>query len=178
MSKALQTRVHRQLVSLIESGSAYNVANLTSRYQGVGVAGLNWGKPKTTFEIVFTSHPDFLQTHEKQADINMLIATPTLLLSDESDEGMRLIRHIEALAELPEEQRWSTRVANGASDDEDEGDVWLENWLSCLMDDSPAVDRWVRQALIDTIDEELLADIECSIELELEQIAHQRYIEA
>lgn len=172
MSKTLRTRIRRKLVSLIMNGSAYGIARMATASQGIGVAGLAGPRPKTTFRIVFTEHPDFLSVHERQAGVCLnLMSTPSLYLSDEPD-GIRRLRRFEEILGVPKENLWTTRVANGQRDDDD--DVWLEDWLSCLMDDHASVDRRVRQALIREIDESSLEEIEERIEDEINQLADER----
>lgn len=154
------------------NGSAYGIARMATASQGIGVAGLAGSRPKTTFRIVFTEHPDFLSVHERQAGVCLnLMSTPSLYLSDEPD-GIRRLRRFEETLGVPKDNLWSTRVADGQRDDDD--DVWLEDWLSCLMDDDASVDRRVRQALIREIDESSLEEIEERIEDEINQLADER----
>lgn len=175
MSNALQIRIHRALTSLIMAASADKVANLAADLQGLGVAGLSGATPKTEFDLVFTSDLHRLQSHEKHAGVNVLLPTPTLHLSDDDEHVLTKVRHIESVAELPAEQRWSTRVSQGFRDGNE--DVWLNDWLRAVMNDCAAADKAVRRALIESIDDELIADIEDAINLEIAAIAERRYAE-
>lgn len=154
------------------NGSAYGIARMATGSQGIGVAGLAGSRPKTTFRIVFTEHPDFLSVHERQAGVCLrLMSTPSLSLSDEP-HGIRRLRGFEEVFGVPKENLWTTRVANGQCDDDD--DVWLEDWLSGVMDDHASVDRRVRQALIREIDESSLEEIQERIEEEISRLADER----
>lgn len=175
MSKALRTRIRRNLVSLIMTGSTDSIARLATGDQGIGIAGLGSSSPKTAFKAVFTGHPDHLQSHERQAGVSLiLLSTPSLFLSDDLD-GTKRVREFEKLAGLPKEHCWTTRLGDGERDGDD--DVWLADWLSCLMDDLDSVDRLVRLALIEVVDEPMLDDIEDSINREIDEIIERRYAE-
>lgn len=127
MSKALRNRIHRALTSLVATGSARKVANLAADLQGLGVSGLRGPRPKTEFEIVFTSNPDFLELHERQAGIDIpLMSAPGLSLSLEGEAEMKTIRHFEDIADLPAVHRWSSRRSRGLRDGDE--DVWLRDW--------------------------------------------------
>ncbi|MCZ8073766.1 MAG: hypothetical protein O9341_06500 [Paucibacter sp.] len=143
--------------------------------QGLGVAGLSGAKPKTEFDLVFTSNLHRLQLHEQQAGVNVLLPTPTLHLSDDDEQVLTTVRHIESVAELSADQRWSTRMSQGFRDGDE--DVWLNDWLCAVMDDCAAADKAVRRALIESIDDELVANIEDAINLEIGAIAERRYAE-
>lgn len=178
MSKALRTRIRRAFTFLLDTGSAYGVAKLAADgMQGLGVAGLRGRRPKTDFEIVFTAHPEYLENCERQAGVDVrLHSGPSLFLACDSDPEMTEIRHYEQLANLPVDHRWSSRRSQGFTDGED--DIWLHDWLSSLMDDCPAVDHAVRQALIGLIDHRLLEEVEDDIEVRLREIAEDRWEEA
>ncbi|MCA6218827.1 hypothetical protein KGA65_19970 [Ideonella sp. B7] len=171
MSKALGTRILRALTSLVATGSSRKVANLAADLQGLGVSGLRGPRPKTEFEIVFTSNPDFLELHEHHAGIDIpLMSTPGLFLSFEGE--MKTIRHLEDIADLPAVHRWTSRRSRGLRDGDE--DVWLRDWLEGLMEDYPPVDSAVRQAVIRSIDDQLLADIEEDIAREIDEIVESR----
>ena len=159
------------------TGRTSHIANMAADLQGLGVSGLRGPRPKTEFHIVFTSDPDSLELHERHAGIDIpLMSAPSLSLCLEGEAEMRMIRQFEDLAELPEVHRWSSRCLHGSSNGDD--DVWLHDWLAGLMDDCAAVDLAVRQALIKSISETLLEDIEEEIARAINEIAERRYVEA
>lgn len=173
MSKALRTRIQRSLTSLVSTGSICHIAGMAADLQGLGIAGLRGPRPKTEFQIVFTSNPNFLEMHERHAGIDIpLMSAPGLSLSFEGEGEMKTIRHFEDIADLPAVHRWTSRKSRGLRDGDE--DVWLREWLAGLMEDCPAVDSAVRQALIRSIDDQLLADIEEDIEQEIDEIVESR----
>lgn len=175
MSKALRTRIRRNLISLIDSQGSVSLAALAIGEIGVAISGLRNSRPKTTFRFVFTTQPDFIELHERHAGVNELLpSTPSLHLGLEKGERKSTeIRILEDIADLPTDDRWSTRIAKGLQDGED--DIWLKDWLSALMDDCPEAQSRIRRALIKTIDERMLEDIEDAIANGLAAIAEHRY---
>lgn len=176
MSKALHTHIREGLISLIQNGSTRKIARMASGEQGVGVMGLDQPITKTSIAFVFTSHPHFLESHERQAGITAISTSPTLYLN-QTDESVELIRELETLAGLPEELQWHPDLRT--SDEGQQGGeiVWCDDWVESLMDTSSKVDERVRLALIEAIDTQLLDDVATGIDLQLEQIAERRQSE-
>lgn len=176
MSKALRTRIHRALTSLMATGRTSHIANMAADLQGLGVSGLRGPRPKTEFEIVFTSNRDFLELYECHAGVDIpLMSAPGLSLGFEGEAEMKTIQHLEDIADLPAAHRWSSRRSRGLRDGDE--DVWLRDWLEGLMDDCPAVDSAVRRLLIKSINDQTLVDIEDDIERKIDEIAERRYAE-
>ncbi len=160
---------------MIDSQGSVSLAALAIGERGVAISGLRNSRPKTTFRFVFTTQPDFIELHERHAGVNELLpSTPSLHLGIEKDARKATeIRILEDIANMPTGDRWSTRIAKGLQDGE--GDIWLNDWLSALMDDCPEAQSRIRRELIKTIDDRMLEDIEDAIENGLAAIAEQQY---